>query len=97
WTAGSLRLSIVLLSCALACLSRGFGQPGSRGTILVNEFEASQFGWQQLEIAKKLVELKDRRVLSSIKPHLTDADRQVRGNAAFVFAGLGDPVGFQVI
>jgi hypothetical protein len=36
-------------------------------------------------------------VLPSLARWLSHADRHVRGNAAFIFGGLGDPRGFQVI
>jgi len=48
-------------------------------------------------VAKKIVALRDKSVLQDLEPSLSDDDRHVRGNAAFVFAGLGDDHGFQVI
>src|SRR5205085_4121202 len=36
-------------------------------------------------------------VLPQLQPWLTHEDRHLRGNAAFLFAGLGDPRGFDVL
>ncbi len=52
---------------------------------------------KQLDIAGRLVRLGDRSVLPRLEHWLTDEDRHVRGNAAFVFAGLGDERGLRVI
>jgi HEAT repeat protein len=52
---------------------------------------------KQLDIAGRLVKLGDRSVLPRLERWLTDEDRHLRGNAAFVFAGLGDERGLQVI
>ena len=41
--------------------------------------------------------LRDTTILKQLEPYLGDVDRHVRGNAAFVFAGLGDDRGFDVI
>ena len=64
---------------------------------LVRDFRASQYFWQQLEVAKKMVATHDPAVLKDIEPNLNADDRHLRGNAAFVFAGLGDNRGFTVI
>src|SRR6266496_1435385 len=64
---------------------------------LVDEFKASTVFWQQLEIAKKIVQARDTGVLPQLSSHLTHEDRHIRGNAAFVFAGLGDPRGLPII
>ena len=37
------------------------------------------------------------RALQRLAPWLTHEDRHLRGNAALVFAGLGDPRGFETI
>jgi HEAT repeat protein len=64
---------------------------------LVQQFKVNQVFWQQFEIAEKLVNLHDLAVLRQLEPYLEDQDRHVRGNAAFVFAALGDDRGFEVI
>lgn len=53
--------------------------------------------WRQFEIAKAIVAANDKSVLSQLEPWLTHEDRELRGNAAFIFARLGDPRGFDVI
>lgn len=48
-------------------------------------------------MAKKIVALHDKSVLPHLEPWLRDEDMRRRGNAAFIFARLGDDRGFQVI
>jgi HEAT repeat protein len=64
---------------------------------LVEQFRTAQYFWQQIEIAKKIVALKDKSVLPQLEPWLNHEDRHIRGNTAFVFAGLGDARGFETI
>ena len=71
-----------------------FAQTASR---LVDEFENTTVFWEQFEVAKKIVGLHDNSVLPRLEPWLGCEDMRRRGNAAFVFARLGDDRGFQVI
>ena len=64
---------------------------------LVERFNSATIFWKQFEVAKQIVQLQDRSVLQLLEPHLGDEDRHSRGNAAFVFAALGDDRGFDVI
>ena len=64
---------------------------------LVEQFKSEKFFAQQFEIAAEIVARKDSSVLTSLVAWLSHQDRHVRGNAAFIFGGLGDPRGFQVI
>jgi HEAT repeat protein len=64
---------------------------------LVEEFENTTVFWEQFEVAKKIVGLHDHSVLPRLEPWLRCEDMRRRGNAAFVFARLGDDRGFQVI
>jgi hypothetical protein len=64
---------------------------------LVEQFKSEKVFWRQFEIAKDLVERHDASVLPSLVGLLSHEDRHLRGNAAFVVAGLGDARGFQVI
>ena len=66
-------------------------------TELVSRFHSSQFFFDQFDVAKELVELRDPSVLPSLVGDLSNEDRHIRGNVAFVFAGLGDPRGFEVL
>ncbi|HEY3835225.1 MAG TPA: HEAT repeat domain-containing protein [Bryobacteraceae bacterium] len=64
---------------------------------LLRQFQAETVFWRQFEVAKAIVATKDAGVLPALEPWLTHQDRHLRGNAAFVFARLGDPRGFDVI
>src|SRR5258708_1555107 len=85
-----------------ACLaSTLFGQAikysGHGNSVLVDQFKNTTAFWEQFEVAKKIVMLHDTSVLYELEAHLSDRDRHARGNAAFVFAALGDDRGFEVI
>lgn len=71
--------------------------PKESGRDLVKEFETTKIFWKQFEVAKKIVALQDRSVLEHLQPWLKNEDMHCRGNAAFIFARLGDDRGFQVI
>ena len=64
---------------------------------LVEQFENTTVFWEQFVVAKKIVALHDKSVLPRLEPWLRCGDMRRRGNAAFVFASLGDDHGFQVI
>lgn len=64
---------------------------------LVERFKSEKVSWRQFTIAREIVDRKDPSVLPSLAAWLSHEDRHVRGNAAFIFGGLGDPRGFQVI
>jgi len=64
---------------------------------LVRQFIGERVFWKQLEIGKKLVASHDPSVLNDLAELLKHEDRHLRGNVAFVFAGLGDERGFAVI
>jgi HEAT repeat protein len=64
---------------------------------MVDDFKNSRIFWQQFQIASDIVALGNTNVLQELKSCLTDDDRHVRGNAAFIFARLGDERGFEVI
>jgi hypothetical protein len=64
---------------------------------LVEQFENTTVFWKQFEVAKKIVGLHDKSVLPHLEPWLQYEDMRRRGNAAFIFASLGDDRGFQVI
>ena len=86
-------LPILLL--AGASLVRG-QQPSSLDQ-LVQQFESEPVFWRQIEVAKAIVAANDRSVLPRLESWLSHEDRHLGGNAAFIFAGLGDPRGFDVI
>ncbi len=64
---------------------------------LVRQFEGERVFWRQIEVARAIVAASDASVLPRLEPWLTHQDRHLRGNAAFIFAGLGDSRGFDVI
>ena len=64
---------------------------------LVEQFKRETVFWQQFTIAEQIVERHDAAVLPALVTWLNHEDRHLRGNAAFIFARLGDPRGFQVI
>jgi HEAT repeat protein len=73
------------------------GQQRPSATELLDQFESSTYFWKQFEVAKAIVAAKDTSVLPQLESLLTHVDRHLRGNAAFILAGLGDPRGFDVI
>jgi HEAT repeat protein len=86
-----------LCALLLAGASLVRGQQPSSLDQLVGQFEGEAVFWRQFEVAKAIVAAHDVRVLPKLEPWLTHEDRHLRGNAAFVFAALGDPRGFGVI
>ena len=86
-TCGALLASICLLSTLFAETASG----------LLEQFENTTVFWEQFLVAKKIVALHDKSVLPHLEPWLRCEDMRRRGNAAFIFARLGDDRGFQVI
>jgi HEAT repeat protein len=66
-------------------------------SVLAERFEREGIFWRQLEVAEKLGAAGDKSVLRRLEPWLEHEDRHLRGNAALVFARLGDERGFQAI
>ena len=64
---------------------------------LIEKFETTHVFWQQRDIAEQLVALHDPTILPKIAHWLTDEDRHLRANAAYVFARYGDNRGFDVV
>jgi HEAT repeat protein len=64
---------------------------------LVEQFKREAVFWRQFTIAARVAERNDDRVLRSLVAYLTHDDRHIRGNAAFIFARLGDARGFETI
>jgi HEAT repeat protein len=92
---GMIYLSLFAL-LVLTCL-RGASQQRKYSSELMRDFDSSRYFWQQLEVAQKMVALSDRNDLPELEPYLRDEDRHLRGNAAFVFAGLGDERGLKTV
>src|ERR1700741_4079191 len=71
--------------------------PNVRTSELVEQFKTTTTFWKQFEVANQIVALHDKSVLQKLDPWLSNEDMHLRGNAAFIFASLGDDRGFQVI
>jgi HEAT repeat protein len=97
-TCGMIFRALLASMCLVSTL---FGQtaqyPSESASGLVEQFENPTLFWKQLEVAKKIVALHDKSVLHTLEPWLSNEDMHRRGNAAFIFASLGDDRGFQVI
>ncbi len=85
----------VVLLLAAPCVNGGQQRPSLAE--LLQRFESTTVFWQQIEVAKEIVAAHDVSVLPKLQGWLTHEDRHLRGNAAFIYAGLGDPRGFDVI
>jgi HEAT repeat protein len=86
----------VILAGVLAFAQNG-QHPSESAAELVEQFKRETVFWKQFEVAKKIVALHDKSVLPALEPWLSNEDRSLRGNAAYIFAKLGDDRGFQVI
>ena len=64
---------------------------------LVEHFKREKTFWLQFTTAQEIVERHDSRVLLPLEDWLNHEDRYVRGNVAFIFAGLGDGRGLHVV
>ncbi len=63
----------------------------------LQRFEDEKVFWRQFKVAQAIVAANDKSVLPQLESWLTHEDRHLRGNAAFIFAQLGDRRGFDVI
>ena len=72
-------------------------QQGASVSQLLRQFEGERVFWRQFEVARAIVAANDKGVLPQLEPWLSHPDRHMRGNAAFIFGGLGDSRGFDVI
>jgi len=77
-------------------VAREAARPKAAGELL-ERFRASDVFYEQHDIARALIAQHERSVLPELVSYLRVEDRHVRANAALVFAGLGDPRGFDVL
>ena len=91
----SLYIALLLLSLSASVFGESQLKPEAQQ--LLEQFKNSKLFWQQLEIAKKIAALHDASVLSQLEGWLSHEDRHQRGNAAFIFASLGDDRGYITI
>src|SRR5215472_12628599 len=87
----------VLLVLLFTVVPLARGQQPSSLDQLVGQFDREAVFWRQFEVAKAIVSAHDVNVLPKLDSWLIQEDRHLRGNAAFIFARLGDPRGFDVI
>jgi HEAT repeat protein len=88
-------IALVLTSLCVSGLKGN--QQNLSAAELLEQFKSTKVFWQQFDVAKKIVALHDTSVLQELAGWLNHEDRHLRGNAAFIFAGLGDDRGFEVI
>lgn len=100
-----MRKAVTILVLVIWCLNArsqpavgsAAASPSAFGADLITQFYENRDFLQQFEVAKKIAQFHDTALLKQLEPFLTDVDRHVRGNAAFVFAALGNQRGFEVI
>jgi HEAT repeat protein len=92
-------LFLVLFSVAPSIIAAGqtAGLSTPSASELVKQFKSETFFWKQFEVAKEIVALGNKSVLPELGPYLSDEDMHARGNAAFIFAALGDDRGFEIL
>jgi HEAT repeat protein len=83
-----------LVLCQPALIS---AQPSPSASRLIEKFEKTPVFWQQREVAEQLVAIHDPSVVAKLAPWLSNEDRHLRANAAYVLARYGDKRGFDVI
>ena len=64
---------------------------------LLDRFRNEKVFSQQFEIARALAATGNRDAIAALEGWLTNDDRHLRGNVAFVLGRLGDPRGFETI
>jgi len=64
---------------------------------LVETFKNEKVFWRQMTIGEEIVKRHDASVLPSLVDWLSHEDRHIRANVGFIFGGLGDARGLQVI
>lgn len=81
----------------LSGLAQSIGPARTTTEALVEQFKQEKVFWRQFTIAALIAERNDAGALPSLAEFLRHDDRHVRGNAAFIFARLGDARGFDTI
>jgi len=74
----------VVLLLAAPCVNLGQQRPSLAE--LLQRFETTTVFWQQFEVAKEIVAAHDISVLPKLQGWLTQEDRSLRGNAAFIYS-----------
>ncbi len=92
-----MRATISLILSGILIFSLPQLQAQDRLAELIRQFEGEKFFFRQFELAKAIADANDVSVLPKLERWLTHEDRHARGNAAYIFARLGDPRGFNAI
>jgi HEAT repeat protein len=87
----------ILAVLALCATGLAEAQTEQSAYNLVKDFETTKVFWQQFELAKRLVARGVNSALPALEYLLGNEDRHTRCVAAFVFAGLGDGRGMEII
>src|SRR5205823_1596201 len=84
--------TVLIMVIALSLVPTLAGsRPAGSSLRLLEEFKRVTVFWQQREIADQLVAVHDSAILPELLPWLTNEDRHLRANAAYVLATLKDP------
>jgi len=85
-------------SFLVATLTGGTSCAGSASTEpLILLFTSETTFWRQLDIAERIAQVATIREISALEPWLAHSDRRSRGNAAYIFARVGDRRGIAVL
>jgi HEAT repeat protein len=87
----------VLVVLLLPSPQIGHAQQRRAADELLRQFEGETVFWRQFYVAQAIVAANDASILPNLEPWLTNQDRHLRGNAAFIFARFGDSRGFDTI
>jgi hypothetical protein len=88
---------LVPATLVLFSISGFAGRTDKSAAKLLEDFRRSKLFFEQIEIGKQIVSLNDPILLENLKDMLISEGRHVRGNTAFVFAGLGNARGLEII
>jgi HEAT repeat protein len=93
-------LAFLVSVVGFRCPAQAGDAPANRSAArLLEDFQNCAVFWLQFETGKKIAALHDTNVLQSpvLLDDLTNSDRHVRANAAYVFGALGDERGFDTL
>lgn len=88
---------VALFALLGPAIGAAYDSQSQSASYLVTEFRETHEFWKQFEVARQIAALKDPSILPKIGGYLTDPDRHMRANAAFVFAAFGDTRGLDVL
>lgn len=87
-----------LLALLRPAISVAYDSNSRSASDLISLFQKTTHqSWQQFNVARQIVALRDPMVLPQLSAYLNDQDRHTRADAAFIFAALGDTRGLDVL